>query len=192
MPSSKQICPKCGSNKILKIVYGYPSDELNEASKREEVFLGGYCADINNPTAFCNECEYRWGGNSGVSLFEMQYFKAQIGGFSGPSYSVEADAIKGIIKCKSSEYGVYLPHDTKREHLTSEDWDKLIKGLISCDFEYWIDEYIDEYVLDGTQWSVKIRLASGESINKYGSNHYPGKWEQFCRVVSSFSGEKFE
>lgn len=138
-----------------------------------------------------NKSHY-WGGSKKIDLSEMEYFKATIGGYSGPSYSVEADACRGNVKYTGNEDGMYYPELTESRPLTSEAWDTLIKGMKDCDFEDWLVKYIDQHILDGTQWSVEIRLNSGKSLSKYGSNRYPDKWKQFCQVVSSFAGGKFE
>jgi hypothetical protein len=36
-----QVCPRCGSNQIVAIAYGYPGPELMSAAERREVLLGG-------------------------------------------------------------------------------------------------------------------------------------------------------
>lgn len=131
-------------------------------------------------------------GNPNIDLSGMNYFKATIGGFSGPSYLVEADVREGIVWCSGNENGMYYPEITENKPLKSGKWNKLIKGLHDCEFKNWLDEYVDQHVLVGTQWSVEIRLKSGKSLFKHGSNHYPHNWQQFCRIVSSFSGGKFE
>ena len=42
----KGTCPKCGG-KVVKIIYGEPTEELFEASERNEVILGGCCITID-------------------------------------------------------------------------------------------------------------------------------------------------
>jgi len=39
-------CPKCNSNKVLKILYGLPTDE---AMSDPEIYLGGCCVFGNDP-----------------------------------------------------------------------------------------------------------------------------------------------
>lgn len=59
---TKCICPKCKSNNIISIMYGYPShDACIEAEKGNlklggcEVFIGG-----SQPDCFFKDCEYEW------------------------------------------------------------------------------------------------------------------------------------
>ena len=37
---SKKLCPKCGSEKIIPILYGYPTKEMFEDSDNDECILG--------------------------------------------------------------------------------------------------------------------------------------------------------
>ena len=50
-------CPKCSSYEVVKIVYGYPGNDLIEMSDRGEVVLGGCFIEPNNPTHFCKNCK---------------------------------------------------------------------------------------------------------------------------------------
>lgn len=44
--SVPKTCPKCGG-KVVKIIYGEPTEELFEASDRGEVILGGCCIALD-------------------------------------------------------------------------------------------------------------------------------------------------
>ena len=52
-------CPKCGSNRIAQILYGYPffSEKLQEDLKAGRTALGGCCITGNDPDWKCLECE---------------------------------------------------------------------------------------------------------------------------------------
>jgi len=43
-------CAKCGSAKIVKIMYGYPSDEAFRMVEKGEIILGGCCEEIGAAT----------------------------------------------------------------------------------------------------------------------------------------------
>ena len=53
-------CPKCNSNEITPIVYGYPGNELWEKYERGEVILGGCCLDPDAKNNVCKKCKHRW------------------------------------------------------------------------------------------------------------------------------------
>ena len=54
-------CPKCGSAKVLRIVYGMPSDEAIKASREGKITLGGCMIPIGGPTWRCDECGHEGG-----------------------------------------------------------------------------------------------------------------------------------
>ena len=54
-------CPACGSLKVAPIVYGLPSEELEEEAKRGNVVLGGCLVDEHNPEWACQTCDHSWG-----------------------------------------------------------------------------------------------------------------------------------
>ena len=53
-----QPCPKCGSELILDITYGYPSPE---AFEDKSFFSGGCCVDTSSPAYHCTSCEHDFG-----------------------------------------------------------------------------------------------------------------------------------
>ena len=57
----KHVCPRCGSNTVLPILYGLPAGEAVEEAKRGEIALGGCCISDDMPQWHCSECEHRWG-----------------------------------------------------------------------------------------------------------------------------------
>jgi len=63
--SVPKTCPKCGG-KVVKIIYGEPTEELFEASDRGEVILGGCCIALDengnqiSPEYGCVDCEERF------------------------------------------------------------------------------------------------------------------------------------
>jgi len=52
-------CPRCRAWRVVPIVYGHPSRELEEASWRGEVVLGGCLVPMPQKWA-CRVCGYRW------------------------------------------------------------------------------------------------------------------------------------
>jgi hypothetical protein len=51
-------CPKCGSEKIARILYGLPSfsESLRIRINNNEVVLGGCCITGNDPSWKCIDC----------------------------------------------------------------------------------------------------------------------------------------
>ena len=60
---AKCICPKCKSENIIPIMYGYPAPEAMEAAVAGELKLGGcevYIDGCDMPDKFCKDCEFEW------------------------------------------------------------------------------------------------------------------------------------
>ena len=61
---NKPICPKCRSELILDITYGYPSEE---SYMNKSFFSGGCCIDEHSPEYHCTSC-----GNDFGSIFSNE------------------------------------------------------------------------------------------------------------------------
>lgn len=53
-------CPQCGSEDVIGIVYGYPTEETLERAKAGEVRLGGCVVDYCDPNRYCKNCGHEW------------------------------------------------------------------------------------------------------------------------------------
>jgi len=64
----KEVCPKCGSKNVLKIMYGLPRLEAFEAAERGEYVLGGCCVMAENRR--CKDCrtEFIYDGGTFAEL----------------------------------------------------------------------------------------------------------------------------
>jgi predicted RNA-binding Zn-ribbon protein involved in translation (DUF1610 family) len=60
MKSNKYVCPICNKKSVVKIVYGYPSQELLDEAIKKEVVLGGCIVDEANPEFQCLQCGNQW------------------------------------------------------------------------------------------------------------------------------------
>lgn len=193
MPGKKLICPMCGSTNASFIVYGEPDMgycyEL--ARKGDSYVIGGCCVSGEFPLYTCQACNYSWGRFDGLSILpSIKSIKAHVGGFWGPNCNIESYINKGKLKrsfthCDQKEF-----MDDEVD-ITSEAWKTLLIALRNCDFEYWVDEYNDPHICDGTQWSVEVQLDTGKKIKKWGSNRFPGRWKQFCIAMSKLAGIPF-
>jgi len=55
-------CPKCKSNMIIDIVYGYPGDKLLSNASQSKVKLGGCVIWGDDPEYTCKSCGYNFSG----------------------------------------------------------------------------------------------------------------------------------
>ena len=56
------ICPKCKSNNVISIMYGYPAPEAMEEAEKGNLKLGGCEVFIGGgqPDRFCKDCGHEW------------------------------------------------------------------------------------------------------------------------------------
>ena len=54
------VCPECGSEDVLPIIYGLPAPETEERAQRGEVRLGGCIVEEGSPTLVCTLCGREW------------------------------------------------------------------------------------------------------------------------------------
>jgi hypothetical protein len=61
--NSKKKCPKCGSNKVIPIVYGDidGSPETMKKIEDNEISPGGCLIEKNSPKWECGECKNQFG-----------------------------------------------------------------------------------------------------------------------------------
>ncbi|HOJ78734.1 MAG TPA: hypothetical protein PLZ08_11285 [Bacillota bacterium] len=187
------VCPKCGSESVIRIQYGLPSHDALEAVGRGEVILGGCCIGGNSPQYHCKECQNEWGKMriGGEIYDDIVSFQAEVGGHLRECYFVTADweTKKLSYQVGSSAKGYVTKFERE---LKAEGWQQLIENLKECSFVFWLDQYEDHTVLDGTQWSVRLKLTDGEIIEKAGDNSFPAYWEKFCTGIAELVGERFE
>lgn len=60
MTQLKYTCPKCKSNEVVDIVYGYPSEETLKSWHSKKIELGGCIIRPTNPVHKCVKCNHRW------------------------------------------------------------------------------------------------------------------------------------
>ncbi|HUP17107.1 MAG TPA: hypothetical protein VM848_13785 [Acidimicrobiia bacterium] len=51
-------CPNCGEQRLVPIVYGYPSESLLERWREGVVELGGCMVSDFNPPLHCKSCQH--------------------------------------------------------------------------------------------------------------------------------------
>lgn len=102
------------------------------------------------------------------------------------------DSARGEWK-KSQEYEEYIDSrskkpngikDFKEKQLSVEEISFYRKALEEVKIYNWKDKYIDQHIMDGTQWSVSLSLAGNSYRYIYGSNKFPKEWESFSKAFS--------
>ena len=59
-------CPKCGGNRAVPILYGYPDPFLMQEWRGGVVELGGCTIDGVAPNLACRDCRHEWVAPKGV------------------------------------------------------------------------------------------------------------------------------
>ena len=75
-----------------------------------------------------------------------------------------------------------LYYDMKEKHLASEEANEMQKRFHDLHCEYWNYDYVDPYVLDGTQWSLTICYTGCQPVTYEGSNAFPNNWHELLSV----------
>ena len=62
MPKTKEnlICPGCKSDKVIPILYGYPTHEAFLSVEEGKLVLGGCEVSDEAPNWHCKECSKEW------------------------------------------------------------------------------------------------------------------------------------
>lgn len=53
-------CPKCNSNMIIDIVYGFPTKKMLDDASNNKINLGGYEIGPNSLKYKCKSCDYEF------------------------------------------------------------------------------------------------------------------------------------
>ena len=87
---------------------------------------------------------------------------------------------------KFDDYGILAEKYYVEEQLpVSRIAEKL--GLTDKTLHEWKKNYVDPYVLDGTQWSLELGLTGNRKRNYFGSNDYPPYWTELKKVFRPFA-----
>ena len=72
--------------------------------------------------------------------------------------------------------------------ISSAKWNKIVNTLYeSLYLNEWKKEYVDNDILDGTQWSLDIKLSSNRKRSYHGTNDYPPYWNELIKVFRKFA-----
>lgn len=190
-------CPFCGSNNLASFIYGLVlgNEELDRDLKEEKVVLGGCVVMKSNPKFRCNKCKKRFGGTPETENFQdlVEQIKAisfYVDGFATGCSHLEFFPEKdGIYYRAFTGSALLFKKDDHTEifPVAPKAWDDLKQKLYGSLFlNDWEKEYVDQDILDGTQWELKIQFENGEEKECYGSNAYPIYWDELLDLLKPF------
>lgn len=184
---ARRICPRCGSKKTAKILYGMPamSPELQEQFNKGEVVLGGCLITNCDPVYHCNKCKKDFGAPTAELEADAISFYFNIGGFFGDNYMIMIIKSEDGAAVNVSAGAGYLPEEpTIKETLSPEEWQAFIHKIFHCYITDWKKRYVDPHIMEGTQWKLEVNFEHMKPIKVYGSNKYPVHWDKFLKTVN--------
>ena len=96
-----------------------------------------------------------------------------IGGFTGECHEIEWKT--GILWYRRAE-GAYVWQPATQLSPSPEAWERFWQDVDAAGVWEWEKSYENLDVLDGTQWSLKLKY-QGRRLTAEGSNAYPGHGE---------------
>ena len=113
-------------------------------------------------------------------------FSCFIGGYFGPSYSLEIDENGCLIyQIMGKEYKL---KKTKKISVDTNRWNDFWAVCDQINIWGWNERYEDPETLDGYSWKVEIAY-SENSVTSSGSNEKPVSFDQFLKSVKKLIGE---
>ncbi|WP_114570648.1 zinc ribbon domain-containing protein [Exiguobacterium flavidum] len=185
-------CPKCGSKETYDIIPELEDDHNVQID--ESLLIGLEEYSLGNACYACIACGHKWKKFRGRRPYlDLESFKAYVGGFHGPCYTIGIDFRTGELTWDSepdSYYEIDVLQNREERVLTESELDWLREGLYKCDVLNWADNYQMFAIMDGTQWNV---ILDGEAYHevKQGSNHFPKQWNRFCKLMEKVSTRSF-
>lgn len=67
----RPMCPRCGSDAVVPIIYGYPGPELLAEAEAGQVELGGCLVGGDEPDWRCRQCGFAWKDQFGSETFRV-------------------------------------------------------------------------------------------------------------------------
>lgn len=204
-------CPKCGSDKYAKILYGTPAIDddfklkpaLQEKIDRKEIILGGCCKFPDSPKVMCLECKEKYDSepyyiiNEDANCFDnanykdyretVKSFAFSCGGyFNGYDYFLIEE--NNYIITLTITPSILSERTEISKEITYDEWFEFLDIIYSKLFIHeWNKEYVNNDILDGTQWSITFKLEDGKEIKYHGSNEYPAYWKEFLVFINKYA-----
>ncbi len=173
-------CVKCGSKNVAEYLWGLPKydEQLEKEITDGKIVLGGCEVLPYSPKYKCNDCKKDFAfppmkiSKQGVFDYMTGTTDIEfgIGGFFNGYHEMKIHKDEfGIVELTSSHFG-----REQQKLLSGAELDKILKTLYQKAYVLeWKKRYVNEGILDGTQWELKIKCEGAKAINIYGSNDYP-------------------
>lgn len=200
-------CPFCGSVDTARYIYGFPvySEKMQTMLNNGKWVLGGCLINTQNvngqqvtvmPARRCNKCRKDFGtppvlltkkdGSAEDYRDIIRSISFHIGGFSPYFTEITITKDENGAHVDASDYSSDTV-DFKDCHITQEKWCIIVDTLYSKLYLHeWKKRYVDFSVLDGTQWTLEIKLTKGRIRRYYGSNDYPPYWNELKKLFRPF------
>lgn len=182
----KKLCPRCGSDRTAKILYGMPamSPKLMKQLDDGEVVLGGCCIMDFAPLYHCNKCKREFGAPTAFLEEDVKSLYFDLGGFlSGYSRITIVKTEDGAeVSLETGPCNIPENAATK-QNLGILEWNDFIHNIFKCYLADWKKRYNDWDVLDGVQWELKIDFYNSKQIKISGSNKFPVYWDRFIKTL---------
>ena len=124
-----------------------------------------------------------------MSQYEkIKKIEAYVGGYFGSCYQVEIDLENNLVSWTHGGGGE--PANMALRNIRLATGEKFVEQLETLDLLNWEAEYVDQGIMDGTQWHVEI-VMDGHTIAKHGSNDYPEQWVDFRQAISKIARKPF-
>ncbi len=205
-------CPFCGNSDTAKIIYGYPAFDAKMQQNLDsgKWILGGCCinaAKINGemvslqPARRCNTCKKDFGTNP--ILIDKKTGQAEdyrdivtsvelsVGGFFGgwTEITVKKNDEGAFVNISSTRLIAPDEEFVPDHQISAAKWDELLDTLYGRMYLHeWKKKYVDLGVLDGTQWTLQVKMIGGRKRTYEGSNDYPPYWRTLLNVFKEVSG----
>lgn len=119
---------------------------------------------------------------------KIKKIEAYVGGYFGSCYQVDVDLEYNLVTWNQGSGGA--PIDLAHRNIRLSTAKKFIEQLETLDLLNWEAEYVDQGIMDGTQWHIEI-VMDGHTITKHGSNDYPEQWGEFRQAIPKISRKPF-
>ena len=193
-------------------------EELEQALKDEKIYLGGCCLSGADPKYHCFKCKKDFGtppmliSRQGQEDYRniVTAIEFNVGGYFGDSRSVQfykkGNKILLTVRWEPDKNSILslppaqlqtLVNENKvpagityQRLMTAAEWEKLQNQLYCKLYIHeWKKNYTNDRMIDGEQWSLRIKLTHGRQRRYHGSNAYPPYWKKLQALLSPFFAE---